>query len=213
MKRVEKIKNYYKGELKRDPEKFEYMGWESKNAQFQRFSVLTDYVDLNGKRVLDVGCGLGHLLDHLDNEDIETGYTGLDLLPSIAEEARKRHSSQTFLSGDIFLNDLFEPRSFDIIYCSGLFNLNMGNNYGFLIKGVSCFLKLVREKIVFNLLHEKSPHRDNKFYYFNPEQVVEELEKLPESFFYSIQLIEHYLNNDFTIILNLQDGPHCNKEN
>ena len=212
MKRLEIIKNYYKGELSQDPEKFEYLGWESKMAQFQRFSVLTDYIDLNGKKVLDVGCGLGHLVNHLGNINVDAHYTGLDLLPSMAEEAQLRHNNHTFLSGDIFLENLFELKSFDIIYCSGMFNLNVGNNCDFLYKAVSCFLNLAREKVVFNLLHKKSPKRDNKFYYFYPDQVIRELEQLSETF-HSIQLIEHYLKNDFTLILSLQDGPHCSKEN
>jgi ubiquinone/menaquinone biosynthesis C-methylase UbiE len=210
MKRIEIIKNYYNGELREDPERFEHLGWESREAQFQRFSVLTDYIDLNGKHILDVGCGLGHLVEHLEEKKITMNYTGLDILSDMTKSASQRHKKHTFISGDIFLDDLFEQETFDIIYCSGIFNLNVGNNTDFLNRAVTRFHSLARETIVFNLLHKNSPQREEKYYYFYPDQVIRGLEQLPVSF-KSIQLVEHYLNNDFTLILNLKDGPHCSK--
>ncbi|MDC7221926.1 MAG: class I SAM-dependent methyltransferase [Spirochaetales bacterium] len=212
MKKSKIITDYYNEELTQSPEKYECLGWEDRESQFRRFQVLTDYVDLEGKKVLDVGCGLGHLLEHLKNSEIQAEYTGLDLLHSMVDEARDRHEDHNFLQGDLFVDELFDKDHFQVIYSSGVFNLNTGNNFDFLIQAVEKFLHISSETIVFNLLHKDSPNRDEKFYYFYPDQVIREIEALSDNI-KSIQLVEHYLNNDFTLFLSLQDGPHCKQKN
>lgn len=202
MKKREIIGNFYDGELRRDPKRFSRLGWESREAQFRRFSVLTDFVDLTGKELLDVGCGLGHLLDHLKEKNISCSYTGVDLLDSMHRDASKRHSDHRFLCGDMFAQSLFDLRSFDVIYCSGIFNLNMGNNYDFLKTALIRFLELAREAVVFNLLHRDAPDKEEKYYYFYPDQIIREVEQLTRDLA-SIRLVEHYLQNDFTLILHL----------
>lgn len=207
MRKKDIITDYYDGELRRDPGKFQHLGWENQEAQFRRFSVLTEHVRLESKKILDVGCGLGHLVDHLKEKKINADYTGVDLLSSMAKDALERHENCRFVAGDLFAENLFEEKSFDVIYCSGIFNLNMGNNRDFLLMAISHFLSLTREAVVFNLLHKKSPRREDKFFYFYPDQVIRDLELLPQQID-SIQLIENYLENDFTLILRQQDGPN-----
>ena len=53
--------------------------------------------------------------------------------------------------------------------------------------------------IGFNLLHHKSPDKESKYFYFSPEETVKIIEK--NNFkFKKIEIIEQYLNNDFTVI-------------
>ena len=215
MKKKDIISEFYNKELPLHPDKLECLGWEDRESQFKRFQILTDYIDLNGKKVLDVGCGMGHLLEHLKESDINAEYTGLDLLDSMVDKATERHGDHTFLQGDLFLeDDLFEENSFNVIYCSGVFNLNTGNNFDFLLSAVEKFLHISTDAIVFNLLHKDSPDREEKFYYFHPDQVIRGIEDLSDEV-KSIQLVEHYLNNDFTLFLSLKEGPlcRCRKEN
>jgi ubiquinone/menaquinone biosynthesis C-methylase UbiE len=212
MKKTKIIRDYYEAELPRDPERLERLGWEDRESQFRRFQVLTDYVYLENKKILDVGCGMGHLLDHLKEREIPVSYTGLDLLGSMVKEASRRHGEHRFIKGDLFREPYFEDKSFDVIYCSGLFNLNTGSNFDFLLSAVEIFLRLTKETVVFNLLHHHSPERDDKYYYFYPDQVVRGVENLSPDI-KSIQLVEHYLNNDFTLLLSLKDGPSCKPEN
>ena len=164
------------------------------------------------KKILDVGCGMGHLVEHLNEQDINADYTGLDLLPSMVAEASNRHGSHNFVQGDLFREEIFEKDAFHVLYCSGLFNLNTGNNFDFLLDAVEMFINLSTESVVFNLLHKDSPGKEDKFYYFYPDQVIREIENLSDEI-HSIQLVEHYLNNDFTLFLGLQEGPLCKNGN
>jgi len=56
-----------------------------------RMGVLASYIrHLGLKRVLDVGCGTGLLLGHLDRQ---VGYVGMDVSPTAIEMARQRHTA------------------------------------------------------------------------------------------------------------------------
>jgi len=208
MHKLDIIKTYYNEELRKDPEKFERLGWESKEAQFERFSILTDYLDINGKKLLDVGCGLGHLLEHIKQLDLSVEYSGVDILPSMIEEAKGRYDEHVFHCHDLFEYCPFPSKSFDVLYSSGIFNLNMGNNDQFLKEAVEKFLDLSKETVVFNLLHHHSPDRESKYYYYQPDKVISMIE---ESFpqVLAIELVEHYLKNDFTLILKQYRGELC----
>lgn len=208
MHKLDIIKTYYNEELKKDPEKFERLGWESREAQFERFSILTDYMDIGGRKLLDVGCGLGHLLEHINQLELSVDYTGVDILPSMIEEAIDRHAEHVFHCHDLFEHCPFPSKSFDILYSSGIFNLNMGNNEAFLKEAVEKFLDLSKETVVFNLLHHHSPDREDKYYYYHPDKVIAMIEKsFPQVF--AIELVEHYLKNDFTLILKQYRGELC----
>ncbi|MDA3851059.1 MAG: class I SAM-dependent methyltransferase [Spirochaetaceae bacterium] len=208
MNKIEILDHYYNQELRKNPQSFEHLGWESREAQFERFSILTDYLNIQGKKILDVGCGLGHLLDHLKNLTLDVSYTGVDILPEMIDDAMKRHGNHEFHCSDIFDQCPFRAKSFHIIYSSGIFNLNMDNNEEFLLEAIEQFLNLSKETVVFNLLHDKSPDREDKYFYFMPNRVIKMIEeRFPQVM--AIELVEHYLKNDFTIILKQYRGEQC----
>ncbi|MDA3809511.1 MAG: class I SAM-dependent methyltransferase [Spirochaetaceae bacterium] len=201
MKKLDIIKNYYESNLNEDLPDYQILGWESREAQFQRFQVLTDNVEIDGNKILDVGCGLGNLLEHLKELHEEPDYTGVDILEHMIEKAKKTHPDFDFRHLDIFAGDHFEENHFNTIYSSGIFNINMGNNHDFLKNAMKLFMKLADKYVVFNLLHYNSPDRDETYYYFSPDCVVKIIEEMNNKSLKSIKIIEHYLKNDFTIIL------------
>ncbi|MBN2657450.1 MAG: class I SAM-dependent methyltransferase [Spirochaetales bacterium] len=201
MKKLDIIRNYYEPKLQENLPDYSTLGWESREAQFDRFRILTENVELGGRRILDVGCGLGNLLDHLKEIHESPDYTGVDILKHMVEKAGQRHPEQSFLHMDIFAENTFGKGNFHTVYSSGIFNINMGNNHDFLKDAIQLFLDLAQNFVVFNLLHCNSPDRDETYYYFHPEEVVRMIEDINDENVRSIKIIEHYLQNDFTVIL------------
>ncbi|MBC7460999.1 MAG: methyltransferase domain-containing protein, partial [Thermoleophilia bacterium] len=73
-------------------------------------------------RMLDVATGAGDIpravLAHLDQRRIDAHITGLDIKPTMLEEARRRSSSRIeFVQGDA-LEMPFDDGSFDVVTCS-----------------------------------------------------------------------------------------------
>ena len=73
--------------------------------------------------VLDLGCGLGHLLDFIESHEEYQGvqYAGLDISPKYVAAARARHPGHNFLLMDVLEDDRDLPE-FDYVVLNGLFN-------------------------------------------------------------------------------------------
>jgi SAM-dependent methyltransferase len=70
---------------------FESLLWASPRTQAARFDAIVRLADLRRKRVLDVGCGRGDLLDFLLGREIRPAeYVGLEGVEALAEAARKK---------------------------------------------------------------------------------------------------------------------------
>ena len=57
------------------------LGFRNQSSQAKRFEAMLALGDLDGARILDVGCGFGDFLAYLSERGIETEYTGLEGLP------------------------------------------------------------------------------------------------------------------------------------
>ncbi len=147
------------------------LDWESEEAHLGRFDALLEHVDLTGQSILDVGCGIGDLLGYLKDRGIAAEYTGVDILPEMVEEARRRHPSGTFISGDLLEEIRLDEGSFDIVYSSGMFNLKVGDNQRFLEQWLEEFFRLARKQVIFNLLDPGHPIQRDIYYYFDPQEV------------------------------------------
>lgn len=201
MSKLKIIKTYYEGNMAKGLPEYGVLGWESEEAQRLRFDILLSSVDLEGKALLDVGCGTGNLLEYINSRDIHINYTGVDILEKMIERAQSKRLKADFLHADIFENNVFEEGTFDIVYASGIFNLNLGNNREFLRNALKLFFKLSKEAVVFNLLHYKSPDREDKYFYFNPDEVADIIVEFSDAIT-KTEFVEAYLKNDFTVVCN-----------
>jgi trans-aconitate methyltransferase len=203
MKKLDIIKSYYEGNMERGLPEYGVLGWESEEAQRTRFDILLSRVDLEGKKLLDVGCGTGNLREYINSKGISVKYTGVDILDKMIEIARAKRLDAEFINIDIFKNNIFAEKSFDVIYTSGIFNLDLGNNKEFLADALDLFFKLSRETIVFNLLNVASPNREDKYFYFHPDEVAEILAGFSDVLA-KTEFVESYLDNDFTVICSVK---------
>lgn len=202
MKKIQKIKAYYENNIAMDLPEYGILGWESEEAQQLRFDVLLDNVELEGKRLLDVGCGTGNLLEYINSKGTHVKYTGVDIMDEMVMKAKSKQLDGDFRYKDIFKENVFKPASFDVVYTSGIFNLNLGNNKEFLSNALELFFSLSCGTVVFNLLHFDSPDREDKYFYFHPDEVRQILARF-SGLLGKTEFIEAYLKNDFTMVCEL----------
>lgn len=200
------IRDHYEHRISPDRENYDVLDWANAASQQARFQVLVDNVPLAAdtrKSLLDVGCGLGDLLGFLKAAKIAVDYTGVDLLAKMVHAARRQHPDGRFIVADIFADDITEEKrppdlreQYDVVFCSGAFNLDLGNNVSFLAKAVVRMLVLAREHLVFNLLHKRMAGQEHRYFCYDPEEVLGILAPLD----CRVRLVDDYLPNDFTVI-------------
>ena len=199
MDRKDRIAKHYEHRIDTGRENFDVLDWASAESQNARFEVLVANVDLQGKSLLDVGCGLGDLWTFLKARKIIARYTGLDIIEKMLATAAAKHPDAKFICGDMFAHDaraLPEGSEFDVVFCSGTFNLNLGNNADFLPQAVASLMDVASEQVVFNLLNKSVPFEDETYACYDPSKVLEWLGETG----WGIRMIDGYLPNDFTLI-------------
>ena len=90
---------------------------------------------------------------------------------------------------------------FDVLYTSGIFNLNLGNNKTFLKSSFERFAVIADEYFVCSLLSDASKNKEDAYYYYNSEIIEKSMigvKKMYPSSDYTI--VDGYLPNDMTVI-------------
>lgn len=95
------------------------VGYPEASGQQGRYVMLCEVGDLKHASILDIGCGLGHLLDFLKDRGFEGDYLGIDLQEEMVDRAQKRHPEAKFQVAD-FLDDLPDFEGRDFILASGV---------------------------------------------------------------------------------------------
>jgi SAM-dependent methyltransferase len=167
----EEIKKAYEEHLeKHDPNSPEAVHWIGKNKTWLRFKILVKIDDLNGKKVLDFGCGNALLLDFLNENDVKCNYYGWDISEKMIKVAKNRHPYANFKVVDV-LKDNLKPYKgfFDYILISGVFNLKTAPDKEFHKKWIEAILlrlwSLCKKGIAVNFMTEYVDYEDKELYY------------------------------------------------
>jgi len=113
--------------------------------------------------------------------------------------ARRQQPEARFECADFIGQDLIDGRRFDVVFSSGVFNLDLGNNREFLPRALGRLFELSRDLVVFNLLHCRAEDKSPGYFYYDPAEVLSVLRQFP----CRARLIDDYLRNDFTVICRL----------
>lgn len=178
--------------LMRDKDNFAAVGWGSRKTQFIRFKALFNVADISDMKIMDVGCGLGHFVDYIEEAGISVDYHGIDYLDEMVKRALVRHPSRNFKVSNILREK--PNRDYDYIFASGLFTYA---NMEMLQSTVSAMFRGCRRGISFNSLSSWAICKDSNEYYANPLKVVEFCRTLSSK----LILAHNYLPNDFTVYL------------
>jgi SAM-dependent methyltransferase len=166
----ETIKRYTDRLMAKGGPTVEVLGWRDQSQQELRFDILAGIDDLNGKSVLDVGCGFGDFYDYLLAKGHHCHYVGIDINPTLLEVARTRHPALRFEERDILAQPLEE--SFDYVVESGVFNHRLSDNEAFAQQMFTAMYAACRLGVAANLMSDRVSYTDAHLYYFSPESYL-----------------------------------------
>lgn len=149
---IERVKSFFDQRLSQHGDNHLAVDWGSREGQFSRFDALRKITPLYGQSLLDVGCGLGHLVDWLVEHEIKTEhYEGIDVTYSMIEAARQRHPGMLFQERDLLAGDLPSRQSYNVVFASGIFYLAVDEPYVFISNLLDRLFSLANQVLVFNI--------------------------------------------------------------
>ncbi len=188
---------------------YKSLEWNSTESQFKRFEILCEVADLNGKSVLDVGCGFAHLFDYLVDNEICAEYSGMDIVPKMIELAQSRWGHLDLFCGDIRAMDTLRKK-YDYVLASGI--LTKMESVANVTKSIRNMFSLCRRGVAFNTVsiysftlrnYEEKTGLGDIFYHY-----VDQLWANPSELFdFCMTITPHvvlrhdYRHNDLTIYM------------
>lgn len=148
------------------------LNWGSREGQQLRFKVLAEIASLDGKRILDVGCGLGDFAGWLLKKKINADYTGIDLTPELVEQAKITFPGMKFLQGSILDEFLLNEMEFDYVFASGIFYTYSEGRDAWLKSAVARMWQLCRRGVAFNSLSAWAENQEPGEFYADPGETI-----------------------------------------
>lgn len=190
----------YRRSFRQHGDTAEALQW-SPEGQRWRFEKLLDMAasasghSLKGQRLLEIGCGLGHLYPMLRESLGATDYTGIDIVPELIEHAMQAYPGAKFECRNVFEKPL--PQEFDFVFISGVFNAPFReDSQEFLTSMLEHAFAAARIGLAFNFTSSHVNFVSPDTNYFNPDWVLGEvLKKLSKK----VLMHHHYRNCDVAV--------------
>lgn len=169
--------------------------WWDYRSMAIRFRELVKDVPVDGKSIMDAGCGLGDLLPYLYAKSVNFRYTGYDRKEEFVEDARRHYEGHEFNVGDPFHNRL---GLYDVVVSSGVMNGNVKDWMKKRQKMISNLFDQTGEVLAFNMAGGLKPMRaDSLIAYADANEIYGFCKTLTRH----VELNTSYLDKDFTITM------------
>lgn len=142
----------------------------SAGGQVFRFSKLLEIGDLTGKSVLDVGCGLGAMYEHISTNIADVNYCGIDILQEFVDAASAKYPGARFFRHDLAEAPLLER--FDYVLVSALFNNTLPDADEYMARLLKAAFAQARTGLGFNFISDRVNFRDEAMAYHDAVQVL-----------------------------------------
>jgi SAM-dependent methyltransferase len=187
-----RVAAYYDELVERHGDSARSCDYGDPRSQIARFEVLAAVAPLEGRRILDVGCGLGHFADFLAARYSDFAYVGVDLSSRMIELGREAHPGLDLRAANILTEDLGE---FDVVTASGVFYL-LGEQGPQLMKRlVSRMYAHARVAAAWNSLSAWASDQQEGEFYADPLEAV----RVARSLTPWVTMRHDYHPRDFTI--------------
>ena len=200
------IGRYYEDRLSQFGPTPRGVDWNSAESQALRFDKLLDllagspYQDEPGVSLLDVGCGYGALLDHLETLGVAVDYRGFDVSEAMVDAARARHQA----SRSVFTSDVAALQRASFAVASGIFNVKLHHSTeqwrAYVLETIGSLDALSTRGFAFNMLSTYSDpeKRREDLFYADP---CEMFDLCKRRFATRVALLHDYPLFEFTVLV------------
>ncbi len=192
----EYLVSFYTRNLSLHGDRPEAVRWTPEGQRIRYRVILGAVDDINGKKVLDYGCGKGDFLGFLGEMGADVKYAGIDINPDLIALARSKYPGADFRVSDVEDTPLEED--FDISILCGVFNNRVQGVEESMKNVIAGLFERTREVLAVNALSSHARRKDVELNYTSPEEL---------SFFVRDNLTPHlflrqdYLPGDFTMFI------------
>jgi SAM-dependent methyltransferase len=170
------------------------LGWANEDSQQLRFKALCQNFNFNNSSILDVGCGYADLKYFLDNLYRDFQYIGIDITTNFLDKAKEMYEFDK--SVILYQADIYEVNfpKIDYVMASGIFGVQIQERRKY-FELISKMFDACKIAISFNMLLS-SPTTENLMTF-----EINEVKNYCKTLTNSIEIIQNYLPNDFTVQL------------
>jgi len=186
----------YQRGLEKYGESPEALHWVDYRSMGIRFKNLVKDIEVEGRSVLDAGCGMGDLIPYLYTRADHFEYLGVDINPGFVEIAKKRYTGHAFEVGNPFSGRF--GRRFDLVFSSGVMNIKVKDWQQHRLQMIKALFELSREGLAFNMAGGFGPQRkDNLIAYADAAEIMSFCTTLTSK----VEVKAGYLSDDFTVVM------------
>lgn len=160
-----KLKDYYQNNFAKHGVHENSLGW-TKGKQNIRFSQLTRHFQLNGKSLIDIGCGFGDIHTFFKLNDIHlNSYLGFDVVPEFIKVAQEKWPTK---QNQFILGNYLEQKNLqaDYIVASGIFGHRLfatdKEQYAYMEQVFSKAISEAKTAIAFDFMSDKTDFKSGE---------------------------------------------------
>lgn len=177
---LSEIEGFYRGRFDENGPCEKGVGWRDREASRVRHLALLEGILPRDRKVPvtlhEIGCGIGHLKDLLDERGLPYRYSGSEVHRFYLEEAQRRHPETEFFLLDI-LRDPTPPRTFDYLLESGTFNFQPPSLspkvwMELAFSSLEKMWGMCEVGIGFNFLTDRVEWKDPDLFYLSPAEAI-----------------------------------------